>query len=45
MSRGFFAGLARFVVRYRIQVTVSWGVVLIPATVALASQVNSDPSL
>ena len=48
MSGGVFAGLARFVVRYRIQVAVAWGVVLVAATAALpglGSEVNSDPSL
>jgi uncharacterized membrane protein YdfJ with MMPL/SSD domain len=48
MSGGVFAGLARFVVRYRIQVAVFWGFVLVAATVALPSlgrEVDSDPSL
>ena len=48
MSHGWFAGLARFVVRFRVLVAVAWGVVLVFATVALPSlgrEVNSDPSL
>jgi len=48
VSHGWFAGLARFVVRFRVPVAVAWGVVLILATVALPSlgrEVNSDPSL
>ena len=48
MSGGVFAGLARFVVRYRIPVAAAWGAVLIAATLALPSldrEVNSDPSL
>jgi RND superfamily putative drug exporter len=48
VSRGWLAGLARFVVRFRVQVAVAWGVVLVVATVALpslGSEVNSDPSL
>ena len=48
VSGGVFAGLARFVVRYRIPVAAAWGAVLIAATVALPSldrEVNSDPSL
>ena len=48
MSRGWLAGLARFVVRFRVPVAVTWGVVLVLAWVAwpsLGSEVNSDPSL
>jgi RND superfamily putative drug exporter len=48
VSGGVFAGLARFVVRYRIQVAVFWGVVLVAATLALPSlgrEADSDPSL
>jgi putative drug exporter of the RND superfamily len=48
VRRDVFAGLARFVVRFRVPVVAAWGVVLIGATLALPSlgkEVNSDPSL
>jgi len=44
----FFEGLARFVVRFRVLVAVSWLVVIAAAMLALpslGSQANSDPSL
>jgi putative drug exporter of the RND superfamily len=47
-ARMFFEGLARFVVRFRVLVAVSWLVVIAAAMLALpslGSQANSDPSL
>ena len=44
----FFEGLARFVVRFRVPVALSWLVVIAAAMLALpslGSQANSDPSL
>ena len=45
MTRGFFAGLAVLVVRFRLLVIAAWAVVLVGAFMALpslASQANSD---
>jgi putative drug exporter of the RND superfamily len=47
-ARMFFGGLARFVVRFRVLVAVSWLVIIAAAMLALpslGSQANSDPSL
>jgi len=48
VSHKFFTVLAGFVVRFRVHVTVFWGIVLVAAMAALpslGSEVNSDPSL